>query len=234
MCGRYVLDTRSPWEEPYAGYFEYLAGLPARFNIAPQQGEPKNYVPIFRQGREGALELAMVQWWLLPYWSKTPRIKYTTFNARAEEVAGKPAFRAPLRMRRCLVPATGWYEWEEMPRPPNLPWYIHPERGRVVMFAGLWERWKSEDAVVESCSIIVTAPNAKIGAFHDRMPVILEPKDHELWLDRKVTEAEAVLPLLRSAPDESVSMHRVSTRVNNARNESPDLIEPVATPAVSK
>src|SRR5262245_17208419 len=137
MCGRYVLDTRSPWEAPYAGYFVSVAELPARFNIAPQQGEPKSYVPIFRQAREGSLELAMVQWWLLPYWSKTPRIRYTTFNARAEEVATKPAFRAPLRMRRCLVPATGWYEWQEMPRPPNLPWYIHPARGRAVMFAGL-------------------------------------------------------------------------------------------------
>lgn len=92
------------------------------------------------------------------------------------------------------------------------------------MFAGLWERWKSEDAIVESCTIIVTAPNAKIAEFHDRMPVILDPKDRELWLDRKVTDAEAVLPLLKSAPEDTVAMHRVSTRVNNARNEGPDLV----------
>jgi putative SOS response-associated peptidase YedK len=228
MCGRYVLapsalidDAESP------SYWEWLRALPPRYNIAPQQGEPTGYVPIVRHTRDNVPELAMMQWWLLPYWSKTPRIRYTTFNARAEELTAKPAFREPFRRRRCLVPATGWYEWQEMPRPPNLPWYIYPTKAKGVMLAGVWDRWKSEAEVIESCSIIVTKPNAMIASFHDRMPVVLEPRDYALWLDRGVTDPALLAPLLGPAADDALAMHRVSTRVNNARNEGPDLIAPL-------
>lgn len=232
MCGRYVLAT-SPLmdDDPWPPYSAWLRDLPPRYNIAPQQGEPANYVPIVRHTRDNVPELAVVQWWLLPYWSKTPRIRYTTFNARAEELTNKPAFREPLRRRRCLVPATGWYEWQEMPRPPNLPWYIHPTKTKGLMFAGLWDRWKGDGEVIESCSIIVTKPNAMLASVHDRMPVVLDPGDYAIWLDRTVTEADKVLPLLGPAPEGAIAMRRVSTRVNNARNEGPDLIEPIAEPS---
>ena len=141
MCGRYVLKRPPPpiSEEEFHQYWEWLKDERERYNIASSQGNPEFYVPIIRNTRENKPELAHVQWWLLPYWSKTPRVRYTTFNARAEEVATKPAFRGPLSRRRCLVPASGWYEWEEQPRPPNLPWYIYPPDGRGVMFAGLWD-----------------------------------------------------------------------------------------------
>lgn len=230
MCGRYVLAP-SPLMDDDPPYWGWLRNLPPRYNIAPQQGEPASYVPIVRHTRDNVPELAMVQWWLLPYWSKTPRIKYTTFNARAEELTRKSAFREPLRRRRCLVPATGWYEWEAMPRPPNLPWYIYPAKARGVMFAGLWDRWKGGEEVIESCSIIVTKPNAMIATFHDRMPVVLEPRDHALWLDRSITDAEQLLPLLEPAADDALAMRRVSTRVNNARNDGPELIAPLDAPA---
>jgi len=230
MCGRYVLDPQlGPNADQWWQLWDWLRNLPPRYNIAPQQGEPKSYVPILRQRKSGELEPAMVQWWLLPYWAKAPRIRYTTFNARSEEVASKAAFREPLRRRRCLIPASGWYEWEEMPQPPNLPWYIYPARDKGVMFAGLWDRWKGDDgAVIESCSIVVTAPNAAIARFHDRMPVVLDSKDYAMWLDRSVTDPAQVLPLLKTAPDEDLAMHRVSTRVNNARNDGPELIEPLS------
>jgi putative SOS response-associated peptidase YedK len=114
-----------------------------------------------------------------------------------------------------------------MPRPPNLPWYIYPTTAKGVMFAGVWDRWKGEGEVIESCSIIVTKPNAMIARFHDRMPVVLEPSAYALWLDRGVTDAEQVLPLLGPTPEDALALHRVSTRVNDARNEGADLIAPI-------
>ena len=156
MCGRYVLKRPPPpiSEEEFHRYWEWLKDERERYNIAPSQGNPEFYVPIIRNTRENEPELAHVQWWLLPYWSKTPRVRYTTFNARAEEVATKPAFRGPLSRRRCSVPASGWYEWEEQPHPPNLPWYIYPPDGRGVMFAGLWDegvvRRNDESALIRT------------------------------------------------------------------------------------
>src|SRR5512147_2810517 len=128
MCGRYALygpKSRSlqlkkdvtARERALIQKFidEYLKQAAPRYNIAPQQGNPKNYVPIVRRGAGGELELAVVQWWLLPHWSKEPRIKHSTFNARIETVGSLASFREPFKRRRCLIPASGWYEWQELP-----------------------------------------------------------------------------------------------------------------------
>ena len=129
MCGRFVSPGereienfwqigRKNWKNPFDGL------KAARFNVAPQQGEPRNYIPVIRADPVGALELTDMQWWLLPFWSKEPRIKYSTFNARVESVATASSFREPFKRRRCLIPARGWYEWQDLPQGKQ-PWFFH-------------------------------------------------------------------------------------------------------------
>lgn len=228
MCGRYVSpgqaaierewhigrDNQPALSEPFA----------ARYNVAPQQGNPANFVPVVRQTEDGALELVRLQWWLLPSWSKEPRIKYSTFNARAETVAKAASFRDPLKRRRCIIPALGWYEWQELPS-GNLPWYLHAPNGGLLALAGLWDRWEGGAGVIESCSIIVGPANAAFGKVHDRMPFVLRPDRAEFWLDRTQIDAAKALELLQPNPEDAIAFYRVSTRVSNARNQGAELIE---------
>jgi putative SOS response-associated peptidase YedK len=230
MCGRYVSPEQAAIErqwhigrhnppnlsEPFA----------ARYNVAPQQGTPANYIPVVRQADNGELELSRLQWWLLPFWSKEPRIKYSTFNARVETVVKAASFREPIKRRRCIVPALGWYEWQELPS-GNLPWYLHGADGELLAFAGLWDRWQGKEEVIESCSIIVGPANSAFGKIHDRMPFVLPPVRAEQWLDRSVTDAGKAMELLLPNPDGSIAFHRVSTGVSNARNQGADLIEAI-------
>jgi putative SOS response-associated peptidase YedK len=125
MCGRYVSPDQAAIERRWHIGRHNQPSLPepftARYNVAPQQGNPSNYIPVVRQADDGALELVRLQWWLLSSWAKEPRIKYSTFNARIETMAKAASFRDPLKRRRCIVPALGWYEWQELP-PGKLPW----------------------------------------------------------------------------------------------------------------
>jgi putative SOS response-associated peptidase YedK len=230
MCGRYVSPEQAAIERQWHIGRHNQPSLPepfaARYNVAPQQGNPANYVPVVRQAEGGDLELVRLQWWLLPYWSKESRIKFTTFNARVETVAKAASFREPLKRRRCIVPAMGWYEWQELPS-GNLPWYLHDAGGELLAFAGLWDRWQGGAEVIESCSIIVGPANATFGKIHDRMPFVL-PQDRAVqWLDRKLTDAGTAMELLQPNRDDAIAFHRVSTRVSNARNEAADLINAV-------
>jgi putative SOS response-associated peptidase YedK len=158
MCGRFVTPDeasieafwtlgRRNWRSPFVRVRQ------ARFNVAPQQGNPQNYVPVLRADADGALELIDMQWWLLPFWSKEARIKYATFNARVESVASSASFREPFRRRRCLIPARGWYEWQDTAGGKQ-PWYFQAADGALLAFAGLWDRWQGDGQVIESCTII--------------------------------------------------------------------------------
>lgn len=230
MCGRYVSPEQAAIERQWhiGRHNQPMLSEPfaARYNVAPQQGNPRNYIPVVRQADDGELELAQLQWWLLPFWSKEPRIKYSTFNARVETVAKAASFRDPLKRRRCIIPALGWYEWQELPS-GNLPWYLHGANGEMLAFAGLWDRWQGAEEVIESCSIVVGPSNEAFGKIHDRMPFILPPDRAEQWLDRKLTDASVAMKLLQPNPDNAITFHRVSTRVSNARNQGADLIEAV-------
>ena len=121
----------------------------AHYNVVPQQGNPERYIPIIRDQEDGTAEAVKVQWWLLPFWSKEPRVKYSTFNARVETVAKAASFRDPFKRRRCLIPAAGWYEWQETPTGKQ-PWYIHSANSEVSMLAGLWDRWE-KDGPIATC-----------------------------------------------------------------------------------
>jgi putative SOS response-associated peptidase YedK len=210
MCGRYALHANPEVIALVFGLSEIPACAP-RFNIAPT-----SQVLIVRRSDAGTVA-THVRWGLVPRWAKDPSIGARMNNARAETVAEKPSFREAYRKRRCLIPASGFYEWKsESGR--KQPYYIHPAGAEVFAFAGLWECWQK----LETCAIITTAANAKMAAVHDRMPVIVSPADYATWLAGDAYDKVA----LRPCADDAIRIRRVSRAVNDARNEHPRLVEP--------
>jgi putative SOS response-associated peptidase YedK len=153
--------------------------IPARYNIAPTQ-----QVAVIRRRAEGGNRLDFLRWGLIPSWAKEPSIGSRMINARSETIDEKASFRAAFKSRRCLVLASGFYEWEEVAG-KKVPRYLRLKDGAPMVFAGLWECWKAPDGeIIESCTILTTTANSLIEALHDRMPVILKPEDFAVWLDR--------------------------------------------------
>lgn len=192
--------------------------LPPQYNVAPSQA-----APVVRLDAQGRRELAMLRWGLIPSWAKDPKIAYSMFNARAETVHEKPAFRAAFRKRRCLIPADGFYEWQSIGGAKQ-PWRITMKDGAPFAMAGLWERWEKGDMPVETFAIIVTSGNAVTRPIHDRMPVILHPDTWEAWLSSPDTTIP--MALLQPYPAGEMTAYRVSRKVNNAKNDTADLIAP--------
>ena len=176
----------------------------------------------------GERELVPMQWWLLPSWSKTRTIRYTTFNAAIEGIETKASFREPFYKRRCLIPADGFYEWHREDKlNPKQAFFIHRKDDGPFYFAGLWDRWRSKDTdeVVESCTIITTPANELLNRVHHRSPVILPSEHHEEWLDETVSER--LKRMLHPFDPQPFEMYEVGHFVNNARNEGPQCIEPL-------
>jgi putative SOS response-associated peptidase YedK len=220
VCGRYTLTTPD-LSAIGAALGVQLAPVPVHYNIAPSL-----MVPVIRRSAEAGIELATVKWGLVPHWSKEAKSAYSTINARAETVAAKPAFRDAFRRRRCLIPADGFYEWQQREQGKQ-PYFIHLQDRRPFAFAGLWERWERGGAVVESCTIIVTGANALMRPIHERMPVILPPDAYRAWLDPARTPADLAALLTPYAGQDLVA-EPVSALVNNPRNNGPELIRPLA------
>ena len=202
MCSRYTL-TSPP--EAVRSYFRTVNGLdfPPRPNIAPTQP-----VLIVRADRRGGREQTLVRWGLIPAWVKNPVEFATLINARSESAAEKPSFRGPLRHRRCLVPADGFYEWTAAPTPgrpkAKRPHLIRPKTAagaHLFAMAGLWEHWLGADgSEIETMAILTVEANPTVAAVHDRMPVILAPGDFDTWLDCTPGSAEPIGDLMRPAP----------------------------------
>ncbi|MEM7753973.1 MAG: SOS response-associated peptidase, partial [Pseudomonadota bacterium] len=146
-------------------------------------------------------------------------------NARSETIAEKPAFKAACRARRCLIPATGFYEWTKDADGNRLPWYIHPSRGDMLAFAGVWQNWEREGVAHTTCAIVTTAANTAMSAIHHRMPVILTPQDWALWLGE---DGKGAATLMRAAPEDALTYYRVDKAVNSNRASGPDLIQPLS------
>ena len=220
MCGRFTLTTPSAVLAEAFGLPE-PPDLPPRYNIAPTQLVAAVRAP------EGRRELVSLRWGLIPSWAKDPTIGNSLINARGETVASKPSFRAAFKQRRCLVPADGFYEWKRSGKTKQ-PHYIRRPDGAPFAIAGLWERWRGDGGEpVESLTLITTAPNSVLEPIHNRMPVILDPGDHDLWLDPDQRDAGPLQALIRPALDRDLEAYPVSTRVNNPRLDSPELIRPV-------
>jgi putative SOS response-associated peptidase YedK len=226
MCGRFI-QYSAP--EVYAERFDLELGpepvdqTRPRYNIAPSQP-----VLVVRVAEDGKRHLGFLRWGLVPSWSKGPDNRYSMINARAETVAERPAYRTALRTRRCLIPAEGFYEWQAQPGGKQ-PYLIRRADRQPFAMAGLWEHWAgdAQTAPITSCTIIVTAANAPIEAFHDRMPVVLSPDHYADWLAPANRDGAAALSLLRPAPPADWVLEPVSRRVNNAREDDPGLMEPL-------
>jgi putative SOS response-associated peptidase YedK len=225
MCGRYTHKLTWPEIVELYGLTNTAgppAGLTARYNIAPTQN-----APVIRQGKMGR-ELAMLHWGLVPSWAKDPTIGNRMINARAETAAEKPAFRAAMKARRCLVSASGFYEWQTTDKAKQ-PWWIGMEEGAPFAMAGLWESWRNsaDGTLVETFAILTTAANALLAPIHERMPVIVDPGDYDCWL-----QGPAFAALLRPHPVAGMAAHPVSSWVNSPAHVDRRCEAPIALPAM--
>jgi putative SOS response-associated peptidase YedK len=223
MCGRFALLATG---EDVAAAFQLdeTPLLAARYNIAPTQ--PVAAVRI-NPGTHRK-ELTHFQWGLIPSWSKDPGMGARMINARSETAADKPAFRSAFKYRRCIIPASGFYEWQKA-NGGKQPLYIYEHEHTLLGLAGLWEHWQSADGTeIESCTILTTTPSDFMAGIHNRMPVILEPPDYETWLYQDPAHTDQLLHLLRPAAEDLLTAYPVSKSVNSPSNDGPELIVPLA------
>lgn len=226
MCGRFTL--RTPLKEVADAFdlepeaFQRADGWHKRYNIAPSQD-----VAAVRRHVAGGREAAWLRWGLIPPWADDPATGNRMINARSETAATKPAFRDAFRHRRCLVAADGFYEWKRGAK-PRQPYYIRLADDRPFALAGLWERWRRGDQVIQSCTILTTEANELVAALHDRMPVLLDPEQYDAWLDPAVQDPAQLEPLLVPYPAQRMTAHPVSALVNSPRHDGPECIAPPA------
>ena len=228
MCGRFARkSTQDLLTEWFGIELEDMPWLAPSYNVAPQSVQP-----VVRTNRDtGAREFALLRWGLVPFWAKDPKFGYSTINARAEEAAAKPAFRDALKKRRCLVPADAFYEWQRIDPKNKKPFAFAMKSGEPYAFAGLWDRCQGkEHEALETFTILTTDPNDLMEPVHNRMPVIVEPKDYERWLDPETKDRPPV-DLLRPYPADRMRSWPVDQRVGNVRNNDAALLEPAAPEA---
>lgn len=219
MCGRFAI-TLPP--DAMAQLFEArpandLPEVP-NYNVCPT-----NRIHVVHE--EDGRRLVAMRWGFLPHWYKTPTGGPLLINARAETLAEKPAFRAACRERRCLIPASGFYEWTKDDEGNRLPWYIRPAEGDApLVFAGVWQDWERDGEALRTCAIVTTAANERMSRIHHRMPVILSPADWPLWLGEA---GHGAATLMKAPPEDGLHMHRVGRDVNSNRASGPGLIAPL-------
>jgi putative SOS response-associated peptidase YedK len=221
MCGRFTLTHPN---EAMAALFDALPSndLPPipRFNVCPTQTIPV----VTSEG--GTRRLRPMRWGFLPLWYKTPTDGPLIINARSDTVATKPAFREAVRTRRCLIPVSGFYEWETSPEGKKLPWYFTRADGDPMALAGLWQRWEQDGQAFDTCAIVSTDAGPGMAGLHHREAVVVERADWPLWLGEAGHGAAALMRA--SAPGLMAAPWRVDPRVNSNRAEGPELIVPLA------
>lgn len=223
MCGRYAITLPPEAFRALFGYPEQ-PNFPPRYNVAPTQP-----VPIVHEDREGR-HFRLVRWGFLPSWVKDPKEFPLIINARGETLQTKPTFRAALKRRRCIFLADGFYEWRRVGK-EKAPFLIRPRDGGPLPLAGLWETYGDPTGgEIDTAAIVTTDANGTLSAIHDRMPVILSREDIATWLDVRTEDEADAMRLVRPCPDEWLEMFPVSTRVNKAENDGPELQAPLAAP----
>jgi len=217
MCGRYTLTkplkTIISHFEAQSFKGEYLE----RYNIAPTQSMPVVVSP------DGERKIEIMRWGLIPSWSKDPKTHFLLINAKAETIQEKPSFRSSFKSRRCLVPTDGFYEWAKKDN-GKVPYWIYLAGGGLFAFAGIWSEWGKGDDSLRSFSIITTEANSKLKAIHQRMPVILDPRNYDHWLDSSQNDPAS---LLKAYPSDQMAYHEVSLKVNSPKNDDPECLAPV-------
>jgi putative SOS response-associated peptidase YedK len=254
MCGRYASSRRPEdlVEEFEIEQSEVHEALAEDYNVAPTKEvyAVLSRPPSQEKQRPAQRQLRVLTWGLVPFWAKDPAIGNRLINARVETVAEKPAFRKAFASRRCLLPADGYYEWyspeqpeaEDTPgpgggrkgRPRKQPFFIHHPDGSVLAMAGLYEIWRDPtkadddpDRFRWTCTVLTTNAEDDLGRIHDRMPLLVERDKYTAWLDPTVSDPEALSGLLVPAAPGRLEAYPVSTRVNNVRNNGPELVEPL-------
>ena len=221
MCGRYTLG-REP--NSLLDYFHLHGEVPVyhlSYNIAPTQQAPV----VIQSGDQRICHL--MRWGLIPNWSKGPDPRFTMINAKAETIDEKPAYKRPFKRQRCLIPCDGFYEWK--PQGNNKqPYYIANTGRGILALAGVWDRWEAGDEAIESFSIITTAANDFMQNIHERMPAIISPEEFAVWLSPANENTAQLKALLKPYRGTDLVMHPVSREVNSPKNDSPELIKPVA------
>lgn len=227
MCGRYRSTTPAGKLRELLRFLNDPPEIRPRYNAAPT-----DVLPVVRLDGNGDRELAMLRWGLIPFWAKDRKIGAKFINARAETIATAPAFRAAFRARRCLVPASGFYEWKKTDGGKQ-PYHIGMRDGAPFAFAGLWERWTKGDAPTDSFTIVTGAPNSLVAGLHDRMPAILDPADYDAWLTAAdAATAEAMLQ--QPFPAQLMAAYPVSSKVNSVKNDTADIVEPASPEAAGR
>jgi len=223
MCGRFTL-TINPAElqDTFADY-SFPNRFAPRFNIAPSQ-------PVLAIPNDGLNKADFFIWGLIPMWAKDPSIGNRLINARGETIAEKPSFRGSFKHKRCLILADGFYEWKTAAgKKTKTPYFIHMKDRKPFAFAGLWDSWESPNgSSVKTCTIITTEPNELMVSLHNRMPVILHPRDYGKWLEPSPQTPENLLPLIKPYPADIMSAYAVSTLVNKPENDTPQLVVPTS------
>ena len=221
MCGRFTLTVNPAEVQESFSPYTFPQKFAPRFNIAPTQ-------PVLAIPNDDQNTADFFVWGLIPMWAKDPSIGNRLINARAETLEEKPSFRSSLKYKRCLILADGFYEWKGSEgKKVKTPFFIHMKDRKPFAFAGLWDSWNSPDgSLVKSCTIITTEPNELTGIIHDRMPVILHPRDYAKWLDPSPQTPDQLKPLLKPFPADLMDAYPVSPLVNTPANDKPELVVP--------
>jgi putative SOS response-associated peptidase YedK len=219
MCGRYAIpdpgDIPVRFKATRSGY-----DFKPRYNAAPSEN-----LPVVINDGENHVEL--MRWGLVPFWAKDTSIGYKMINARAETLQVKPSFKKALSLQRCIIPAGGFFEWKQIDK-EKVPYYIFLKNKELFGIAGLYDVWHDKEGKeLKTYTIITTEPNALVGEIHNRMPVILEKKDEEEWLNPDETETEKLVKLLHPYPASEMYAYAVSRLVNAPKNDTKEVIEPV-------
>jgi len=217
MCGRMALTL------PHESMSQLFSATPANdlpdvpnYNVCPTV-----QVPVVTSD-EGVRHYRPMRWGFIPHWYKKLNGGPLLINARSETIAEKPAFRTACRERRCLIPVAGFYEWKREDGETPLPWWVTRADGAPMVFAGIWQDWEKDGQSLSTCAIVTTDANAAMAPIHHRLPVILTPEQWPLWLGES---GKGAATLMKSAPEDALSFHRVSTAVNSNRATGPDLME---------
>jgi len=231
MCGRYVV-AYDP-QTLVAGFsLTRIEPFERRWNVAPQSP-----VPVVYETRDGERVCEPMRWGLVPHWARDETIGARLNNARSEGMADKPSFRQAVRRRRCVLPASGFYEWQPVTPPHGRaykqPWYISPATEPCFAMAGLFEAWRPPGSAADApwlltCCVITTAANALMAPIHDRMPVMLPRQHWSAWLDRTQQDPAALAPLMSGLPDDAMQARAVDRAVGRSSADGPQLIEPLA------
>jgi len=224
MCGRFTV-TSAPDAIRMLFRYPEQPNFPPRYNIAPTQP-----IAVVRL-HEGRRQFVLMRWGLLPSWVKDPKTFTLLINARGESVCDKPAFRAAMKRRRCLIPADGFYEWKAVGSRKQ-PYFVHAKSGTPLAFAGLWETWTGPNGEeLDTATIITTEANRMLSPIHGRMPAIIPPEAFDFWLDCGHVDARTAEALIRPAPEGLLEAYEVSTAVNRTAYDNPKLVEPIALSA---